>query len=245
MRIFKTIKTIASICLIILLSCNKEDDLSEVVVGIKLMDENGYEVENKAGVKVTLSRGQEIFSRTTNSIGESYFDNLSYGFFNVQLEKEGFISEFVEHELTNSENDSINVQAYTMHEIPNYRLSLDSIYIPDKNPSERIFGFGKISNQKGNVYIHYFSRLFVNDTPNVSKDNFLYYLYGYIRKEKINGDNFEIWITDLPNNGYFFPSGYDSLFVRIYPYAHTAKFLPLREEALGVPSDVFKWVVPE
>lgn len=132
-----------------------------------------------------------------------------------------------------------------MHEIPNYQLSLDSIYIPNNYPNDRIYGFGEILNRKGDEYAYYYSRLYISETPDVSKEHYLHYLYGYINSEKNNGNNCEIWIKDLQDNGYFSPFDYDTLYVRLYAYASTARFVPLREEALGEPSEVFKWVVGE
>lgn len=244
MKAFKASKFILLICLILFIGCDKEDELSDVTLNIKLIDENGHELNDHSGIEVNLSGSQENYLSTTNSSGDCIFLGLPYGIYSIKFEKSGFISEWAEPELKYLETDTVDIHTFKMHELPNYTLSLDSIDIPDDNPLERIFGFGKIFNCAGNAKPHYYSRLFVNDSKEVSKDNYFYYLYGALRNEKINGENFEIFISDLHQQyGFIYPPGYDTLYVRIYPYACTARFVPLREEALGKPSDVFEWII--
>lgn len=151
MKSYNVSKIISLICLILFIGCQNEDELSDVTVNIMLIDENGYELIDHSGIEVYLSGYQENYSSTTNSSGDCTFPSLPYGIFNIELEKSGFISEWAEPELKYLETDSVDIHTYKMHEVPNYKLSLDSINIPDDNPLERIFGFGKISNCIGNA----------------------------------------------------------------------------------------------
>ena len=74
--------------------CKKENDVPNLVVKVKLFDENGYSVSNESGTKILLTKGQENFHGVTDSKGECRFSDFPYGIFNVQLEKEGFVSEY-------------------------------------------------------------------------------------------------------------------------------------------------------
>lgn len=245
MKLFHSIKILFFCSFIILTSCNKEDDFEDVTVSVKLIDENNNPISNRSDIDIVLSRGQETFSGVTDASGEYIFKNIPYGIFNVQLYKNGFIANQSTPELSNYENDSLHIHTFNMLEIPNYRLSIDSIIYPERNhPSYRIYAFGKITNIDGELAYQYSNRVFYNDTPDVSKDNYLYYQYGFILRSNIEGEKCKIGITDW-TNGFLVPSGYDSLYLRIYPIAPYDDWITLRKEALGTPSEIFKWVIEE
>ena len=244
MRFFKTIITIATICLFVLLGCNKEDELGEVIVKIKLIDENEYEMENKSGINVVLTRGQEKYSSTTNSLGESYFDNLPYGIFNVELEKEGYISDLCTPSIEYHDNDSIDFFRFNMLEIPKYSVKIDSIIRKrDMDYDSRLYAYGKLQNKKGIPKVQYRLITYFGDKENVSKDNFQFYHYTAILGWKIEGNNCELMITNWVNS-FIVPPEADTLYVRFYPCASYFDWIPIREQAFGTPSDVFKWIVP-
>jgi hypothetical protein len=60
----------------------------------------------------------------------------------------------------------------------------------------------------------------------------------------IKGNNCQIWIPNW-TNPYLVPPGYDSLYVRVYPRAAHPEWLEIREEAFGIPSEVYKWAIPK
>ena len=128
-------------------------------------------------------------------------------------------------------------------EIPNYQISFDSIKRkPVIEDNLRLYGYGKLHNTKGLPKIQYQSIAYFSNKVGVSKDDYLFYHFGAIIIHYINGDNCQIWITNCTNS-YLVPPGYDTLYVRIYPIATYPEWLEIREEAFGVPSDVYKWVI--
>ena len=227
---------------ILMLGCKKDNDVSNLVLKIKLFDENGYSVSDKSGTKILLSRGLESFHGVTDSKGECSFSDFPYGIFNVQLEKNGFISEFVNPELTSHVTDTSNIYTYNMVEVPNFEVIIDSITKSTSLMNTGYFGYSRLKNTKGKPLIQYNSRVYFSDKADVSKDNYLFYLYGPILTSFINGDKCIVWIRNL-NGGNLIPSGYESLFVRIYPHAFNGDWYLFRDEVLGKPSEVFKWKV--
>lgn len=245
MRIFRTVKLILSVGILFLASCKKQDVPTNVVVGVNLIDENEYAITNNSGIHVTLSEGQNKFAGVTGSNGECTFNNLPYGTYNVQFEKSGFISEFINPFLRHSENDSINFHAFKMHEIPKYQISLDSISRKSEvGDDSRLYGYGKLHNTKGLPKIQYQTIVYFSNNVNVSKDNYLFYHFGAIIIHYINGNNCQIWMSNW-TSAYLVPPGYDTLYVRVYPNAFYQEWFKIREEAFGIPSEVFKWVIPK
>ena len=230
------------ICFFVLTSsCKKENDVSNFVVRVKLFDENDYSVSDKSGVKILLSRGLESFHGVTDSKGECSFSNFPYGIFNVKLERNGFISESGNPELTSHLTDTTNIYNYNMVEVPNFEIVIDSIA---KSTSTRdgYYGYSRLRNTKGIPLIQYNSRVYFSDKADVSKDNHLFYLYGPILIWFIDGDKCIVLIRNI-NGGNLIPSGYETLYVRVYPTASVSDWFILREEAFGKPSEVFKWKV--
>lgn len=224
------------------LSCKKENDGSNLVLKIKLFDENGFSVSDESGTKILLSRGQETFQGVTDSKGEYRFRNFPYGIFNVQLERKGFISEFKNPELTYQDNDTLDVHTYNLVEVPNFEIIIDSITKSTSLFNTGYFGYSTLKNTKGKPLIQYNSRVYFSDKADVSKDKYLFFLYGPILTSFINGDKCIVWIRNL-NGGTLIPLGYETLFVRIYPHAFNGDWYLFRDEVLGKPSEVFKWKV--
>lgn len=227
---------------ILMMGCKKDNDVSNLVLKIKLFDENGYSVSDKSDIKILLSRGLESFHGVTDSKGECSFSNFPYGIFNVQLEKNGFISEFMNPELTSHVTDTLNIYTYNMVEVPNFGIIIDSITKSTSSSNEGYYGYSRLKNTKGKPLIQYNSRVYFSDKADVSKDSYLFFRYGPILIWFIDGDNCIVWIRNL-NGGIQIPSGYETLYVRIYPHAFNGDWYLFREEVLGKPSAVFKWKV--
>jgi len=245
MTLFRTVRLIIAVGILLLASCKKKDVPTNVVVDVNLIDENEYAITNNSGIHITLSEGQNKFAGVTGSNGECTFDNLPNGTYNVQFEKSGFISEYINPVLRHNENDSINIQSFKMLEIPNYQISIDSINRKSAiGDNSRLYGYGKLHNTKGLPKIQYSTVVYFSNNINVSKDNYLFFHFGGVIIHYINGNNCQIWISN-PTNTYLVPPGYDTLYVRVYPRAAHPEWLSIREEAYGIPSDVFKWVIPK
>ncbi|MBW6536947.1 MAG: hypothetical protein K0B11_18205 [Mariniphaga sp.] len=209
---------------------------------MKLIDQNWLPLSDHSGIAITLSRGSELFEGVTDEKGKFVFYDLPYGIFDVSLEKDGFISDLIQPEITHHKGDSVWSHSFNMVEIPHFRLTIDSIII-DPAFGQKLLAYGTISETRGEPPHQYGMRVFFSDSPDVSKDNYLYYHFGTILKRLINDGYYEMWITNW--YGRLIQGDFDTLYVRVYPCAFYNEWLKLREEGLGTPAEVFEWVVPE
>jgi len=99
-------------------------------------------------------------------------------------------------------------------------------------------------NIKGLPKIQYSTIVYFSNNINVSKDNYLFYHFGAVMYFYINCNNCQIQVSNWIYP-YLVPPGYDTLYVRVYPRAAYPEWLDIREDAFGIPSEVYKWVVPK
>lgn len=223
-------------------ACEKEENSHDTEVKVKLIDQNWLSLPDQSGTAITLSRGSELFQGVTDEQGKFVFYDLPYGIFDVSLEKEGFISDLIQPEITHHKGDSVWSHSFNMVEIPHFRLTIDSIII-DPAFGQKLLAYGTISDTRGEPPHQYGMRVFFSDTPDVSKDNYLYYHFGTILKRLIKDGYYEMWITTW--YGRLIQGDFNTLYVRVYPCAFYNEWLILREEGLGTPAEVFEWEVPE
>lgn len=228
-------------CLFVL-GCEKENENPNLIIKAKLIDENGYALVDNSGVNVRLIRGQELYQGTTDSKGECSFPDFPYGIFNVQFEKNGYISEYRNPQLTYHDTDTSNVFSYNLVEIPKYEIVIDSIKRSNKILYDSYFGYARLKNTKGKPYIQYDSRVYFSDKSDVSAEKYLFFLYGPMLIFHMDGDKCIVWIRHF-GSGDIIPPGYETLYVRVYPNALNLDWHIIREEAFGKPSEVFKWKV--
>lgn len=242
MKKLNFIKLAVSICMLFLLSCHKNEVQNNVVIEVKLIDENEYLISDNSGINITLSGEKQKFNGNTDSNGKCTFYDFPVGKFKVELEKSGFISQFIAPELTTHIDDSTNVHSFKMLEIPRYQLALDSIRKENVQDNHLLVAKGKINNMKGLPKIQYSAIAYFNSTNKVSKVDYLFYHFVSILNPTIIGNSCEYRITNWTNT-YIVPPTASSLFVKIYPRATYPEWTEIREEAFGTPSDVFEWHV--
>lgn len=240
MKKLKFIRLVISVILIILTACHKNDLQNNVVVKVNLLDENEYPVTDNSGINITLSGEKQKFTGSTDSNGKCTFYDFPVGKFKLTLQKTGFISQYIDPELTAQITDSTNVHTYKMLEIPAYRVAIDSFRKVNVQDNYLLVAKGKITNTKGLPKIQYDGLAFFGNTPNVSKDDYLFYHYFSISGSKIIGNNCEYRITNWKNT-YLVPPTANTLYVKLYPMATYPEWTEMRDEALGTPSDVFEW----
>lgn len=229
-------------CLFVL-GCEKENENPNLIIKAKLIDENGYALVDNSGVNVRLIRGQELYQGTTDSKGECSFPDFPYGIFNVQFEKNGYISEYRNPQITYHDTDTSNVFSYNLVEVPKYEIVIDSITKSRHQYSTNgYYGYARLKNMKGKPSIQLSSRVYFSDKSDVSSEKYLFFHYGPMLIFLINGDKCIVWIRSDGEKTYI-PPGYDTLYVRVYPIALNGDWYIVREEALGKPSEVFKWKV--
>ncbi|WP_163324864.1 hypothetical protein [Draconibacterium mangrovi] len=243
MNLHKLIKLIPFICLVFLFACDKENEWPELVINVQLIDENENASDDHSGVAITLTRGEEQFNGVTDSKGDCVFPDFPYGIFAVELEKNGFVTFDTYPKLTYHINDRVNTFSYKMNEVPQYRIELDSITKPEDGEWSRMFAYGRIYNMKDQPPSYYHAIAYFNTTNDVSKDNYSFFHYAGILLDEVVGDTREIWITNYAY-GYLIPENTETLYVRLYPCAKYFDWGTIRDEALGEPSEVFEWVIP-
>jgi hypothetical protein len=187
------LKWIFLFLLILPTACEKEKNSHDTEVKVKLIDQNWLPLSDHSGIVITLSRGSELFQGVTDEQGKFVFYDLPYGIFDVSLEKEGFISDLIQPEITHYKGDSVWLHSFNMVEIPHFKLTIDSIII-DPAFGQKLLAFGTIAETRGEPPHQYGMRVFFGDTSDVSKDNYLYYHYGTILKRLINNGYYEMWI---------------------------------------------------
>lgn len=236
------LRLIFLILFIVPAACEKEENSHDTEVTVNLIDQNWVTLSDHSGVAITLSRGRELFQGLTDEQGKSVYYDLPYGIFDVSLDKEGFISDLIQPEITHHKGDSVWLHSFDMVETPHFKLIIDSIII-DPAFGQKLLAFGTISDTRGEPPHQYGMRVFFGDTPDVSKDNYLYYHFGTILKRLINDGYYEMWITNW--HGSLIQGDFDTLYVSVYPCAFYREWTTLRKEGLGTPAEVFEWVVPE
>jgi hypothetical protein len=242
MKYFKFFGIIFLLLVFVPIACEKGKGFQDVDVIVKLTDQNWYKLNDHSGVTVALTRGNETFKGITNEYGKTIFPKLPYGSFNVTLEKEGFIPDLIGPFVINNTSDSVWSYFFQMVEIPTFRITIDSIFYKSRM-DDRAFAYGNITDLKGMPAVQYGLRVFFSITPDVSKDNYLFYHFGTIMGRLIKDGRYEMWINNW--SGGVLEGDYDTLYVRVYPCAFYSEWTKLRKEGLGTPAEVYKWVLPE
>jgi hypothetical protein len=193
-------------------------------------------------IRCSYQRKRNVFKGITNEYGKTFSRKLPYGSFNVTLEKEGFISDLIGPFVINNTSDSVWSYFFQMVEIPTFRITIDSIFYKSRM-DDRAFAYGDITDLKGMPAVQYGLRLFFSNSPDVTKDNYQFYHFGTIMGRLIKNGRYEMWISNF--SGGLLEGDYDTLYVRVYPCAFYTELTKLRKEGLGIPAEVFKWVLPE
>ena len=229
-------------CLFVL-GCEKENENPNLIIKAKLIDENGYALVDNSGINVRLIRGQELYQGTTDSKGECSFPDFPYGIFNVQFEKNGYISEYRNPQLTYHDTDTLNVFSYNLVEIPKYEIVIDSI-TENRSPIylSCYYGYARFIKINSMPLWQYDLKVYFSDTSDVSSEKYLFFHYGIILRYLIDGNKCIVVIRSDGEKTEI-PPGYESLYVRFYPKARNGDWYMIRDEALGKPSEVFKWKV--
>ena len=213
----------------------------EITGYLKVYDENSYSISEKDKFEITLKNDSLTESCITDDAGWFSFKNIPNGNYSAEVKKDGFIQDEKKVVIHHIGGYSPTFKAITMHRIPQFQISIDSIIV-EPTYGERLWAYSHISNYTDLPKIQYEVMVYFNDTENVSKDDYLFYHYGSILPRNILGDQCIMWVSMWDYN-FLYPDGYDSLYVRGYPRANYLDWFTLREEAFGTPSEVFKWKI--
>jgi len=234
-----------SLCIFLFIGCSeKEEYLTGEINGyVSAYDENGYSISDREGFNITLKNDSLSFYQKTGQEGWYSFEDMPYGNYKIDIQKEGFIQDNINAIIHHIGGYSPTFNAFAVHEIPDYEVSIDSIIL-EPTFGQRLWAYSKITNTKGLPKGQYELMVYFNDDKDVTKDNYMFYHYGCILKNTISEGLCIMWVNRWVYS-YLYPDGYDSLFVRAYPRANYYDWLTVRKEAFGTPSEVFKWIIRE
>ncbi|HLF32596.1 MAG TPA: carboxypeptidase-like regulatory domain-containing protein [Cyclobacteriaceae bacterium] len=240
------------ILLLILAGCdgnNPKPNSGDIIGTVKIEDENQLILQDRSGVKVEITNNYNSFSTITNSTGEFNFEDTPFGIYELKLSKEGYMDlnkydqttlDPVPNEFSHT-GDSLptRLNDNIIFQIPEFEFHLDSArYVPELDYTDVLI-FGPPPNDDVTpVYGYYPLFCFFNTGPDVSKDEFIFYKFGFMsffrRYPEWDPPLIEIeWVSELEN------TEADSVFICVYTVSRSEnEFLPLHFEALGKPSNI-------
>jgi hypothetical protein len=240
-------KKIFSLCVIVLVfvSCQKDKEMlkGDIVGKITVYNQDLTKSSDNSGVLVSLySDNTLIGTKITDATGQYHFENIIYGKYNIDLQKESYIKPESLYTINHIGGYSPTIFDGSVNKIPDYVLTIDSVK-------------GIASDYRASVYLkldgsnklpfpyYYFVNFVVycSTDPSVSKDNYSTMFRGAASCMLIdpyynyaNGIMFDIYNIPLTTTYY----------LRFYLLAYGQNiYSAINKDALGKPSNVitFKW----
>ena len=237
--------------LVLLTACKKED-LSlgddDIKGTVKLIDIYREELSDKSGVVVNLTGYNVDMQTITDEDGTFYFNNVPFGVYQVEVEKENFIQEETGFSISHYEKSGRYTGALLhMNEVPDFEVSVDSVVFIQENEYYKIYL--KIVEDYSNLEI--FDLLcYASDSPDVSylnyKDNFLVYVWTYFGLDYYSGDFSVEYDLDMSDYS-------DTIYLRAYPQAYFDGLYPNNDKdyytakpgTFGKPSAVYAFTLED
>jgi hypothetical protein len=236
------------VILLAIIACEETD--APVLEGdihgtVSLNDAYGFPMSDKSNVQVQLTGEDTELETTTDSYGRYMFQDLPFGKYYINLNKENYIEADRNFSVDHIGGNAPTSSSMVMNEIPEYYYGIDSMtqYPPYSNFNiyMHVIGATKTFKEYTNFYVH----CFFSQSPDVSCENY---------------ENSFMWITSSHAALYFtfwygtnhFLNDYTgTVYCRIYAQAYyydiwegaTSNPHPIYQETLGPPSEVFSFTV--
>lgn len=235
----KKISSVLLSSLFIFYACQQDEVLisGEISGYINLSDENGYSV-NAEGVPVKLVNGSQTFQTITESNGWYHFDEVPIGNYLVDLNKDGYITSEPNPIIQHIGGYSATLQSFSMNEVPKIGIQIDSISGEQVYGTDQLMFYGRIQNMTKKPGNGYSVRVFVHNSPDISKTNYTARYYAFIASRNIQDEQFEFRV-DISR---FYETGERVYFI-ICPVAASVYNWYSRPEIEGPLSEVFEWEV--
>ncbi|HJZ40130.1 MAG TPA: hypothetical protein VJ203_07170 [Bacteroidales bacterium] len=238
--------------LLVLASCQPEENtISGDITGLIVTYAQDYTVHSdQSEVQVSLYKESELLGFTyTDSHGQYVFQDIPYGRYRVDYQKEKFIQTRSLHTVHHIGGSSPTWASFFLFEIPTYQYTLDSIAYDDNNSVLSVFLTitGDTLPTTNNIYFFRF-RVFFSNSPDITNDNYNCqgkgYLYEVISENTAGlAATGRIYTYEINNDFELLKAG--TIYMRIYPLASgqgywIEDYFP---QALGKPSNVlpFEW----
>lgn len=173
--IFKMKSILIFLASFILLSgCQPDNEIIKGSISgfISSLDQSAVLLNDQSGVEVKLYKDSSLIgTMMTNANGKYAFDDVQYGKYRIELEKEGFVSDWERQFIHHIGGYSPTIASYTLYEIPTYSLSIDSISFDTE-----YYFFSIYVKFNGDTILPasnygYVIRAFAGTSPDVSEDN--------------------------------------------------------------------------
>jgi hypothetical protein len=217
--------------------------LSGDIAGLlSIYDENQYLLEDRSGVKVSLTSGAFLDETLTDPAGRFLFEEISYGNYMVDLVMEGYVKSYRDYTLNHLGGYSPTLVEYSLYEIPKFEPWIDSIRFNGKY--ERPCIYLNLQGLSGTPRIGYYFWCYFSNTPDVSKDLYVAEAMGWIYFYTTTGNLTEMQF-EMSDPG-FDQLESDTIYLCVYPraFGRGVFYDDHYPEALGKPSNVFSFTVP-
>lgn len=239
-----TVPCILLLLLTVSAGCDKEPELlsGEIDGLIRIYDENHYLLEDMSGVQVFLTNGAFLDESLTDPAGKFIFQDISYGNYQVDLAKDGYVKSYRDYTLNHLGGYSPTLVEYTLHEIPKFDTWIDSIRFNGRY--ERSYIYVNLLGLTGVPILGFDYWCYFSDTPAVSKDVYVAEAPGWMNFYNVSSYlpeiQFEMYHPD------FDQLESDTIYLCVYPRAwgRGVFYDDHYPEALGNASNVFSFTVP-
>jgi hypothetical protein len=211
---------------------------------VSLNDAYGFPVSDKSGVQVQLTGEDAELETTTDSYGQYIFQDLPFGKYYINLNKENYVEADRNFSIGHIGGDAPTLISLVMNEIPEYYYGIDSMtYCPSYsnfNIYMHTLGATKAFVEYRSFYVH----CFFSQSPDVSCENYENSFFW------ITSTRTALYYTFWYGSNHFLNEYTGTVYCRIYPQTYyneiwgsTYSNSPVYPETLGPPSEVFSFTV--
>jgi hypothetical protein len=196
---------------------------------------------DNSGVQVSLYSDKTLLATTlTDERGQYHFENISYGKYSIDLQKEKYIKAGANYTFNHIGGYSPSFLDGSVYEIPEYILTIDSV---------------NVNSSDGELLVY----LKIDGTDNLPFS--FYDLIGYCGNDQtVSKDNYSFIVTGIVANSFsFYPNIYfgaqgviyymnrnfspDAIYIRFYLLTFGQSiYYTINKESLGKPSNVTSFI---
>lgn len=235
--------------LLLSIGCTKDKEiLTGGITGvISVYDENHSMLSDMSGVNVSLFGDTTFISETVTDVnGRYYFEDIQYGRYRMNLEKEGYTGQMSSSYYYHVGGYSPTLASGAVCQIPVYNLSVDSMKIsPLGGYEDELVFYVKVNGDTQVKYFYYPIIGLCSNSSDVSATNYVSKIIGTMRAANIE---YSAITPIVIMQSFYFDINFsslkaDSIFVRLYPVSFCSDSYHPDFKGLGKPSNLvrFKW----
>lgn len=222
-------------------SCSREKELlkGDIMGKITVYGQDYDVLSDNSDIHVSLYSDSTLLSSyITDSRGLYRFENIEYGKYRIDLQKNNYIKQETYYTFNHVGGYSPTLYDGSLHQIPGYLLTIDSLRVLSDN--NELLVYLKIDNDTIIPFSYYILVGYYGNTAEVSKDNYTGIVTGLVSRWVMNSSYrapaiiYDFYKNSLP----------DTFFIRFYLLTHGQSiYTSINKSALGKPSNVisFTW----